>query len=372
MSLIALPFLLLSAIGTVYTIVAAATVARFGRLPAAAPAAPEPVTLLKPLYGAEPRLADNLATFLRQRWTAPVEMVAGVQRLDDPAVAVARRLDGDVRIVIDDTAHGANAKVSNLVNMMPFTTTDLLVLSDSDMSVGPDYLATLAATLAQPGVGAVTCVYRGRGDAGFWSVLSAAAVSYQFLPSVLVGLRFGLADPCMGSTIALRRDTLARIGGFESLRDVLADDYQIGVGVRALGLRVAVPPMVVTHSCDEPSLRALAAHELRWTATIRGIDPIGHIGQIATHPLAFALLALPFAPLGGAIALIAGLAARLALVTRVDRLVGTSSAPRRLILLRDCLSFALFVASFFARSVEWRGLRLRIGNEGRIAPEPEN
>lgn len=372
--LIAIPFLLLSVVGTGYTLHAAIVVERFRRRPSPPSVAPEPVSLLKPLHGVEPRLRDNLSTFLDQRWEAPIELVAGMQQANDPAGEVAAGLrqssfghDRSVTLVRDATPHGANAKIANLINMAPAASHDLIVLSDSDIAVPRDYLTHLAATLAQPGVGAVTCLYRGRGDAGVWSVLAAGAISYQFMPSILVALSFGHPVPTMGSTIALRRETLERIGGFAPFADVLADDNAIGYSVNARGLVIALPTMVLAHGCTEMSFGAVVRHELRWSATIRSVSRIGHAGLVSTFPVAFALLALPFHLHLGAAALAMALAARFVLLGRVDHLVERSSAPLWMLVPRDCLSFAIWFAALFVRSVEWQGRQLAMRRNGRVA-----
>lgn len=359
-------FGLLAGAGIVYTLGAALAMARLARAPRPH-GAPEPVTLLKPLHGPEPRLADNLATFLAQDWDAPIQMVAGVSRADDPARGIARAAGAE--LVVDATRHGANGKVSNLVNMIGAARHALLVQSDSDMSVPRDYLAVLAGALARPGVGAATCLYRGRGDAGRWSVLAAAGISYQFLPSVALGVALGLARPCMGSTIALRRATLDAIGGFARVADKLADDYEIGAAVRALGLTVAVPPMILTHGCDEPSLAAVWRHERRWAVTVRRIDPAGNLGQAVTHPLPWALLGLPVAPWPGLPLLVAAVGARLLLKRAVDRAVGATSAPAWMLPVRDCVSFATYLSAFVARNVDWRGEKLTMHGKGRVSAE---
>ena len=410
MTILAAILLLLALAGTGYTLLAAHLVWRFGGR-ALRPAVPaEAVSLLKPLHGAEPRLGDNLASFLDQMWDAPIEMVAGVQHEDDPAIGVMRRsntlspfvlsevearapavtiaarpsttlgtngkgageAERRVRLIIDPTRHGANAKIANLLNMAPAASHDLIVLSDSDMAVPPHYLATLAATLAQPGVGAVSCLYRGRGDAGFWSRVAAAGSSWQFLPSVLVGLALGQGAPCMGSTIALRRQTLDRIGGFAPFADTLADDHAIGAAVRALGLEVAIAPIVLVHAASETSLAALVRHELRWAATVRGLVAWpAYLGSIMTYPLPLALLGAIGVPGLGGWMVLAALAARFLLVARIDRLCGARTAPPWLLPIRDILSFTLFLASFAVRSVDWRGQKLRIEARGRIVPGPE-
>lgn len=364
---------ILALIGAALVLVAGVAVWRFHRV-LAAPVLTraEPVTLLKPLHGAEPRLTDNLASFLDQNWAAPIQLVAGVQRADDPAIAAVAALkqarpDAAITLVANAAQHGANAKVGNLINMSVAIRHDLVVLSDSDMVAPPDYLARVAAALAQPGVGAVTCVYAGRGDARFWSGFGAAMLSYHFLPSVLLGVMLGAGDACMGSTIAMRRQMLERIGGFAKFADILADDHAIGAAVRATGQRVAIAPVVVTHGSMETSLGELWRHELRWMATVRDLKPGGHLGATLLHPLPMALLAFAFAPWAlGCAALTAVVSVRLATSLMVDRLVGRRTAPLWLLPARDLMSFTVHVASFFVRRVDWRGARLAMREAGRI------
>lgn len=359
----------LAIIGCVAVLAATWATARFAgamRRPVPSVVA-EPVTVLKPLHGAEPNLTANLATFRDQDWAAPIQIVAGVASPDDGAAPGARAIGDALNLVIDGQRHGANAKVSNLINMMPAVRHDLIVLSDSDMVAAPDYLQRIAAALAEPGVGAVTCAYAGRGDGGFWSRFGAGMLSYHFLPSVLLSLPLGAGDVCMGSTIAMRRETLDAIGGFERFADTLADDHAIGVAVRALGLRVAVPPMLVTHASTETGFAALARHELRWMATVRDLNPAGHIGSTVLHALPLALIACALAPgsITGVI-LVTALGARMLSAATVNRMVGRRTLPYWQLPLRDLMTFAMHVASLFVRSVEWRGARLTMREQGRI------
>lgn len=337
----------------------------------------EAVTLLKPLHGDEPRLVDNLASFLDQYHGGPVQLLCGVQRADDPAIAAvealrARHPDATIDLVVDPTVHGASGKISNLINMTVHAVHPIVILSDSDMIVAPDYLARILAALDVPGVGAVSCAFGGRGDAGFWSRLAAAGPSYQFLPGVVFAAATGLGRPCMGSTIALRRTTLDRIGGFAAFADILADDHAIGEAIHALGLRVAIPPMLVTHASVERGFGALWRHELRWGATVRGVVPAAYAGSIVGFPLPLALLGLPYWPAAGAVLATAALVVRLWIKRLVDRAAGVATAPAWLLPIRDCLSFAIFVASFFPRAVDWRGTRLGLDRGGRIVPGAES
>jgi ceramide glucosyltransferase len=361
--------MVLALVGAAYAVTAAALAGSLGPARLPRPRSSPSVAVLKPLHGDEPGLADNLLTFARQDYAGRVEVVCGVKDADDPALTAleaVRAAEPDVRlkVVVDGAVHGSNGKVSNLINMMQDVRTDVVVLSDSDIAVRQDYLSCIVAALEQPGVGAVTCYYFGRPLAGFWSSLSAMGVSYGFLPNVLVGVALGMARPCMGSTIALQRHTLQAVGGFEALRDVLADDYELGRAVRARGLRIVLPDFAVAHGCSERSFSQLFAHEIRWAVTVRLIDPAGHAGSFVTHPLPLAFLGAVL--LGGqpwAIAVVLGaFAARACLKWNVDRAVGERSGTWWLLIPRDFLSFAVFIGSFFARSVYWRGARFGVAS----------
>jgi ceramide glucosyltransferase len=370
--------LALAGLGTLYMLAVSLVFRRFFARREPPRRRSDAVTLLKPLHGAEPLLEANLASLLAQDHDGPIQLLCGVQRRDDPAIAAVAALRAGhaaatIDLVIDPARHGASGKISNLVNIMGAATHPILILSDSDIAVAPDYLARILAALDTPGIGAVTCLYRGRGDAGFWSRLGAAGLSYQFLPGAVFGVAFGLARPCMGSTIAMRRDTLDRIGGFARFADVLADDYAIGEAVHALGQTVAVPPMLVTHASAERSLGDLWRHEVRWAATVRGVVPGAYAGSVIGMPAPLALLGALLAPAHamGAGLLLASLAARALVAMAVDRQAGARTAPLWLLPMRDCLTLAIFVASYFTRSVDWRGQRLRMETDGRIAAEPE-
>jgi ceramide glucosyltransferase len=242
------------------------------------------------------------------------------------------------------------------------------VLSDSDIRVGPAYLRQITAALQAPGIGLVTCLYRGLPVAGTWSRLAAAEIDHRFLPSVLVGLRLGLAKPCFGSTIALRSETLRRIGGFDAFADQLADDYAIGAAVRRLGLKVAIPPMVIDHVCSEENFAELIRRELRWARTIRLVDPLGYMGSVVTHPLPFALAAAVLPGFGAAslavLALV--LACGLLVPLQFARTLGGGRVPVWLTPVRDLLSFAIYLASFLPWSVSWRGHRYKVGPDGTL------
>jgi ceramide glucosyltransferase len=366
---------IIASIGVVYDLVAAALVRLFLRRPAARPSSVEPISVLKPLHGAEAGLEQNLLSFCDQEYGAPVQIICGVQDPSDPAIGVvekvkALRPDADLTLVCDSRAHGTNRKISNLINMAAIGIRNpIVVISDSDIRVGPRYLETLAGELEGQDVGVVTCLYAGKGAVGFWSELSAMAISYHFLPNVVFAHSLGFANPCFGSTTALRARELEAIGGFQTFADLLADDFELGRAVMGLGHKLVMPPMVVRHLCQEHDWPELWAHEMRWTRTIRLIDAAGHLGSFVTHPFPIALLAaacLGFSPAG--LALAAGaLAARVLLKLTVDQYVGPSAGPLWLLPLRDILSFAVFLGSLFGTSVSWRGKRMRVTADGALS-----
>jgi ceramide glucosyltransferase len=367
----------LALVGAGYALAAAFLAGRFMRARNAAASAYPAVTILKPLHLGEPGLSENLESFFAQDYPGEVQIVFGVHDPADPAIAVVEALQAryphrDTVIVADGARHGSNAKVSNLINMLPSARHDILVLSDSDIMVTPRWLRHVADALAQPGVGLVTCLYTGevvRGQTGIWSTLAAMGTSYDFLPNVMLGASLGLAEPCMGSTIALSRATLDEIGGFMAFADYLADDYEIGRAVRAKGHVLAIPAMGVGHTATESNAQELFRHELRWTRTIRTVNPLGHLGTIVTFGFPIALISavlLDFSWFSMAIMCIT-LAARLFLKRRIDGIFGTYAGPSWLLPARDLLSFAVFMTSLFGETVHWRGTRFSVEPSGALS-----
>ena len=378
MSLLVAALWLLTVVGCLYTLAAIACLARFARQPEASPLTHPSVTVLKPLHGDEPMLFENLASVLRQDYAGPVSVVFGVSDRGDPAVRTVERLrvafpEADLRLVVDGRRHGRNGKVSNLINMSREIAGEVVVLSDSDMRVAPDYLTRVVSELQRPGVGAVTCLYRGLSLPNLWSRLATGWVDGQFLPNVVLGLTLGMAKPCMGSTIALTRETLDRIGGFAAFKDHLADDYEIGAAVRRLGLRVAVPARpVLAHTSASLTLGGLLKQEGRWSRTIKAVDFGGFAGSVVTHVLPFAILASIADGLQArdwALVCIV-LALRIALNLQVKRYVRNDTADLILLPVRDVLSFAVFLGSFWPGSIDWRGHRFRVRHDGTLtAPD---
>lgn len=374
-----------------YTLVAIFCLRRFSRSAAVSRAAfvssrsssrPVGVSVLKPLYGAEPGLYENLASFCRQDYAGPVQILFGVHDADDAAAPVAwqivtalraGRLEGataglTAEVVIDPTRHGANGKVSNLINLSRHIVHDTVVLADSDICVAPDYLSRLTAALDRPGVGAVTCLYRGRPRAGLWSNLGAMGVDYAFLPNAVTGVALKMAQPCIGATIAMRRSTLDAVGGFAAVKDQLADDYELGAAVRKLGLKIVLADFAVGHAHGEQTFLDLWRQDLRWARTIRSLEPFGYLGSAVTFPLAWALLAMvagEFDP-AGVILTFAALLCRLTLQDEVDQRFAGHSHALWLSPFRDLLGFVVYIASFVPGRVHWRGQEFTMIEDGSM------
>jgi ceramide glucosyltransferase len=361
-------------IGCLYALIAAALALRFGQRKLSQQTPQPSVTILKPLCGREPDLFARLLAFAHQQYDGPVQIVLGTQDRADPAIDAVKALqaacpDVALDLVIDPRGWGTNRKVSNLINMSAQARNDIVVLSDSDIEVGPTYLADVVAELQKPGVGAVTCLYHGIGGAGLWSHLSAMSINNYFLPNVVVARSLGLAQPCFGATIALRRETLEEIGGFQTFADTLADDYAVGEAVRATGCDVAIPAFSVGHVCFERSPSELLRHQMRQSRTIRSIDPVGYAGAIITHPFALALIGtLLGSPLGLLIAAIA-VVCRTAQTMAVEHAFGLPRQQYWLVPFRDMMAFTTFVSGFFGTTVSWRGSRYRVLADGSVVQE---
>jgi ceramide glucosyltransferase len=301
-------------------------------------------------------------------------VVFGVSDACDPAITVVKRLQVEfphlaLEIAVDRRQHGSNRKVSNLINMMALARHDFLVLSDSDVRVKRDYVANVVAPLLDPGVGIVTCPYRGVFRDDLWSLLGSMFINEWFMPSVRVAAATGSRAFAFGATIAIRRQVLASIGGFMSIADQLADDYRLGESTRRIGLRTVLSDVEVEICVAERSFADLVQHELRWLRTIRAVNPAGYGFSFITFGVPIAVLAALLAH--GAPAAIGILA--ITVLTRVllhlkARQTGSAALQLLVLPLRDILSFALCGWSFATRRVHWRDNRYQVARDGSAQP----
>jgi ceramide glucosyltransferase len=351
--------------------VAIGALKRFNRQPRPELEVLPPVSILKPLKGDEPLLEAALASFCTQSYPE-FQLVFGVQDRGDPAIAVVTRLQTlfpqlDITLVVDETRHGGNGKVANLINMWPAAKHEVIVLADSDVHVTPHFLERIVAALEVPEVGAVTALYAGfasgRGMAGR---LGAAQINHIFLPGVLVGRLLGRQD-CLGAALAIRRSTLIQIGGLPALLPHLADDAALGRLVRRLGLRVALAPSLVLTTVSEETLSALFRHELRWARTIRALEPLTYATSFLQYPVFWALMTI----LAGhfrvwTLCFAAAVWALRALEVRgMARQLNRGAFPGWLLPVREFFSILVLLASYLGNRVIWRGSSMAAVTKGR-------
>jgi ceramide glucosyltransferase len=324
-----------------------------------------PVSILKPLKGVDPEIWESFCSHCELHYPE-YEIVFGVSDAGDSACDVIRRLQTQyparaIKLVFCEHALGTNVKVSNLAQMIAVARHDFLVVNDSDIRVAPDYLRKAITPLLSPGVGLVTCLYRGVAASTLGSRLEALTISTDFAPGVLSarflerGLSFGL-----GSTLAFRRQDLAAIGGFESFLDYLGDDYELGHRIAATGKRVELSSAAVATFLPAYTLRQFWQHQLRWMRTVRDARRSGYIGLVFTFGLPWALAMLLAA--GGA----AWAWALFALTVGARLAVGIGAGLaalqdwqvlRNILLLpvRDLLAPLIWAAGLVGNRIHWRG-----------------
>jgi ceramide glucosyltransferase len=339
------------------------------------PANLPPVSILKPLKGTDPGIYDSLRSHCLQDYPE-YEIVFGLSDPADPAVATVQQLQREfpstpIRLVACSKILGTNVKVSNLEQMVSMARYDRLIVNDSDIRVERDYVRRVVSPLAEAKVGMVTCLYRGVPARTLGSRLESLGIETEFCAGVLAarllegGLKFGL-----GSTLAFRRADLEGIGGFKTIVDFLADDYELGRRIASLGLQVLLSDVVVETHLPAYDLREFWSHQLRWARGVRNARGAGYFGLVTTFGLFWSILALIAAK--GALwawaVLGAVVLARLALALVIGKGVLQDRkllANLWLLPARDLIAFAIWVVSFFGHTVTWRGDRFEL-KKGRL------
>lgn len=335
-----------------------------------------PVSILKPLRGIESDAYQNLASFCGQVYPE-FQILFGVGDEEDPSVEVVRRIihdfpDRDIQLVVCRGRYGTNPKVSSMIQMEAAARHPFLLLSDSDIRVGPDYLKAVMRPFGDTAVGGVTCMGRSR-TKGFASIIEALRISTEFCPGVLVarrleGIRFGL-----GSTIVIRRQALEDIGGFRAIADFLADDFQLGALVSKAGWKMVLSDYVVEHRFSRMNLHQVIRRQVRWARGIRVSRPWSYAGLLFSQGVPMSLLFLLAAAGSAAGWAVFALtwAARLGQAHRVAARHLKDPAARKflwLVPVQDIISFAVWCACFFGNVLEWRGEYFRLTREGKLIP----
>jgi ceramide glucosyltransferase len=358
-----------SAVYCVLTIVAAV---RYKRARPARLCDRVPISILKPLAGVDDGLEENLRTFFEQEYPE-FEILFAVRNEGDPAIAVTERLRARYpgvasRLIVTGEPPYPNAKVYSLDRMLAAARHDLLVMSDSDIRVTPEMLTVIAAEFQDAKLGLATCPYRAVPGRSFWNTLEAVGLNTEFIGGVLVARMLDGMKFALGPTIAARRATLEGIGGFDAVKDFLAEDFVMGHLAAARGDGVILSSYVIEHHVGAQSLGANLRHRLRWNRSTRRSRPAGYVGQLFTNPLPLALLLWAARPewwpvLAATILLraVAGLATagyvlRDPLTARLFFLVPV----------QDLLSFAMWLAGFFGNTILWRGRKYYLQADGRF------
>jgi ceramide glucosyltransferase len=330
-----------------------------------------PVSVLKPVHGLEAQLEKNIESFFRQDYPN-YEILFAANEADDPALEVVREVCARYphirsRILVTGTPW-PNPVVYAFHCMAEAAAHEILVTTDSDVEVGTGYLREVVAPLLDPQVGMVTCVYRGKNAAGFFSGLTAIGMSVEMTAGVLVanlleGMKFGL-----GPSTVVRKDSLASIGGYTALRDYIAYDFAIGNLIAQAGYRVVLSGHIIDHLVNQKSFRHMWQNQLRWAQTTRYSRPWGHLGSGLVFAMPYGLIGLFAAGwLGrweiGALLLGIALLNRLAEAWLVGWTVVRDPEIRRapwLYPLRDLLGFAVWFASYLKIRYVWRDSRFEL------------
>jgi ceramide glucosyltransferase len=335
-----------------------------------------PISVLKPLAGLDDGLEDNLRTFFEQSY-AGFELLFAVRSPEDPAIAVVERLRTRYpgvpsRLLVVGEPPYPNAKVYSLDCMLAAAEHDLLVMADSDIRVTPDMLRTIAAEFQDERLGLATCPYRAAPGRSFWSTLEAIGLNTEFIGGVLVARMLDGMKFALGPTIAVRRQTLQRIGGFDAVKDYLAEDFVMGKLAAERGDGVILSSYVIEHLIGSQPFAANMRHRLRWNRSTRRSRPWGYIGQVFTNPLPPALILCVVKPEWWpvlAVTAVFRLAAGWATAGHVLR----DPLTRRLwwlTPLQDIASFLVWMAGFFGNTIVWRGRKYHLLRDGRFEPAP--
>ena len=328
-----------------------------------------PVSILKPVKGMDAQSFENFSSFCRQQYPS-FQIIFAAASADDPVIPVIRQLIAefphiDMELVVDDRIYGPNYKVCNLINAFPRAKHDILIVCDSDIQVPPNYLTAVCSPFADPKVGLVTSLYRSSATDGVATAVEALGFCTEMIPNVMTAVKLEGLTFALGASMAVRRDALAAIGGFEGLVGYLADDYQLGNKIHRAGYRLELSACFVESIMHRDSLRTVLSRQLRWARTMRVSRPTGYLASGLTQPMPAAVLALIATNASWA-----GVAA-VALLYMVRAVVATFFSrryvrdrllPRYLWLLpvRDIFSFGTWALSFLGNRVRWRGHLYRV------------
>ncbi len=378
-----LPWILLgcAAVGlVVFGLGIVATVRHTGRPPfRVPPEALPPLTLLKPIKGAEEGLRQNLRSFYAQDYPAPFEVVFATTEPDDAALSVAREIaaefpDVPTRFVLSDPDFGLNPKVANLQGALRTARNDLVLQSDANVRARPDYLTRVVSELVAEDGHLLSSMIVGVGEQSLGATLHNLQLSAFIAPGCCVALRyFGIAC-VIGKSMLFRKSDLAEVGGLELVRDILAEDYVLGRAFQKVGKKVLLSTTTVENINERSSVDHFISRHARWLKMRAAIHIPGFVGDLLANSTALSFLAFLTSGLDlrfGAILLVHGTLKAAGDAFLLGRTRGQPMAWHRILAapLRDVLMMAIWPYAAFSRSIEWRGVRLRMGWNTRLRPD---
>ena len=340
------------------------------------------ITLLKPLKGCDPTTAESLQSWFNQNYAGQTQILFGVADAQDPVCRTVRELieknpGRDAQLVVCAESLGASGKVSTLIQLERLAKHELILVSDADVRVPADFLTNVVAPLGDPQTGLVNCFYRLANPVTTAMHCEAVAVNADFWSQVLQAATLKPLDFALGAVMLTRRNLLRQIGGFITLVNCLADDYQLGHRIAQNGHRIALCPVVV--ECWNPPMdwTEVWKHQLRWARTIRVCQPAPYFFSILSNATFWPLLWLAASlvlskticlPLFAA----AGLLVRMTLAQNLQRRFvppGDNLSPPWLVPMKDLLHAVIWAAAFFGNTIEWRGQKLRLRRDGTLVEE---
>jgi ceramide glucosyltransferase len=333
-----------------------------------------PVTILKPLCGIDQGTYTNLASFCQQNYPQ-YQIIFSVRSSTDPSIEVIEKLiqqfpEIDINLLVKDQIIGANLKISNLANAVTIAKYDILVIADSDIRVGSEYLKTVIQPLQDQKVGVVTCLYRSTAQ-GIATILEAICTATDFQAGILVSKQLEGIKFALGSTIVIRKTTLAKIGGFAVVADYLADDYQLGYLPTQIGEKVVLSNYIVEHGLGHSSLLDSINRQIRWARCIRVSRPWGYGGLIFTFGTISSLLLL----ITNSGSIFSWLVFSITFLMRLIMawLIGVKllndSVTKKyfwLIPIADIVRFIIWCCGFFGNTIKWRGTKFKLVKDGKL------
>ena len=331
-----------------------------------------PISVLKPLSGVDEGLEANLRSFFAQQY-AEFEILFAVHHAADPAVALVEKLRHEfpavpTQLIVSGAPPYPNAKVYSLDRMLQAARHEIAVMGDSDVRVSPHLLETMAGEFQDEHVGLITCPYRAVAGRSLWSRMEAIFMNTEFLGGVLVARLLNGMDFALGPTIAVRKSALVKIGGFDFLKDYLAEDFVMGNRVAASGWRVLLSSEVIEHRIGSEHFTPNLRHRLRWQRSTRRSRPLGYIGQVFTNPFAVGLIVWAILPAWWPALLATTLLRAVSAWAQAGWVLHDPLARRYwwAVLPQDIWNFLVWIAGFFGNTVVWRGRTYYVARDGRF------